>query len=173
VARSLLTVRVARRERVTWAIPARLSTFEPRWSEPVEGPVRRITLDFRRMQWLLAGRAFEMTAAAPDETVAAGSRQVWEIANIGGMMGSPMAHPIHVHGLQFRILSRTGGPPTATAAAIREGIIDAGWRDTVLVLPDETVRIQLQFTRHPGLYLYHCHILEHEDGGMMRNFRVS
>ena len=47
------------------------------------------------------------------------------------------------------------------------------WKDTVLVLPGETVRVQVTFTRHPGLYLYHCHILEHEDMGMMRNFRVT
>ena len=44
---------------------------------------------------------------------------------------------------------------------------------TRLVLPGETVRVQVTFTRHPGLYLYHCHILEHEDMGMMRNFRVT
>jgi FtsP/CotA-like multicopper oxidase with cupredoxin domain len=43
----------------------------------------------------------------------------------------------------------------------------------VLVLPGEAVRVQVTFTRHPGLYLYHCHILEHEDMGMMRNFRVT
>ena len=42
----------------------------------------------------------------------------------------------------------------------------------MLVLPGETVRIKISFTRHRGLYLYHCHILEHEDMGMMRNFRV-
>ena len=53
------------------------------------------------------------------------------------------------------------------------GIVDAGWRGTVLVLPGETVRVQVEFTKHPGLYLYHCHILEHEDMGMMRNFRVT
>ena len=44
--------------------------------------------------------------------------------------------------------------------------------DTVLVLPNETVRLHVHFTRDPGLYLYHCHLLEHEDLGMMRNFRV-
>ena len=57
--------------------------------------------------------------------------------------------------------------------ALREGIVDAGWTDTVLVLPRETVRIQTTFTEHSGLYLYHCHILEHEDMGMMRNFMVT
>ena len=49
---------------------------------------------------------------------------------------------------------------------------DKGWTDTVLVLPGETVRVQVTFSRFPGLYLYHCHILEHEDLGMMRNFRI-
>jgi FtsP/CotA-like multicopper oxidase with cupredoxin domain len=80
------------------------------------------------------------------------------------------AHPIHIHGRQFRVIDRTGGRPTNT---LRGGLVDAGWRDTVLVLPGETVRVQVTFTRHPGLYLYHCHILEHEDMGMMRNFRVT
>jgi FtsP/CotA-like multicopper oxidase with cupredoxin domain len=42
----------------------------------------------------------------------------------------------------------------------------------VVVLPGETVRTQVTFSSHPGLYLYHCHILEHEDMGMMRNFRI-
>jgi FtsP/CotA-like multicopper oxidase with cupredoxin domain len=56
--------------------------------------------------------------------------------------------------------------------ALRDGIVDAGWTDTVLVLPRETVRVQVTFSQHQGLYLYHCHILEHEDMGMMRNFRI-
>ena len=43
----------------------------------------------------------------------------------------------------------------------------------MLVLPGETVRVQVTFSKHPGLYLYHCHILEHEDMGMMRNFRIN
>jgi FtsP/CotA-like multicopper oxidase with cupredoxin domain len=55
---------------------------------------------------------------------------------------------------------------------VREGFVDAGWMDTVLVMPGETVRIKIPFPRHQGLYLYHCHILEHEDMGMMRNFRI-
>ena len=121
------------------------------------------------MQWLLGGRTFEMAGVAPEETVAAGSTGVWEFRNQANPMGMQAAHPIHVHGPQFRVLSRTGGAPNA----LREGIADAGWQDTVLVLPGETVRVQIPFTRHPGLYLYHCHILEHEDMGMMRNFRVT
>ena len=86
------------------------------------------------------------------------------------MMGMQMAHPIHLHGRQYRVVSRQGS--TTAGTAVSEGFVDAGWLDTVLVMPGETVRIKIPFTHHPGLYLYHCHILEHEDMGMMRNFRV-
>src|SRR4029079_6700708 len=106
---------------------------------------------------------------APEETVAAGSTHVWEVVNLENGMGMEAAHPIHMHGRQFRVVARTGGRPTNT---LREGIIDAGWRDTVLVLPGESVRVQVTFSQFPGLYLYHCHILEHEDMGRMRNFRI-
>jgi FtsP/CotA-like multicopper oxidase with cupredoxin domain len=75
-----------------------------------------------------------------------------------------------VHGPQFRVLERSGG---SRKNSLREGLVDDGWIDTVLVLPGEKVRTQIQFSRHPGLYLYHCHILEHEDMGMMRNFRIT
>lgn len=126
-------------------------------------------MTFRRMQWFLGGRSWDMHEAAPDETVAADSTQHWTFINAGGPMGMQMAHPIHLHGRQFRVLSRTGASATN---ALREGIVDDGWMDTVLVLPGESVRIQVRFTAYPGLYLYHCHILEHEDMGMMRNFRV-
>jgi FtsP/CotA-like multicopper oxidase with cupredoxin domain len=53
------------------------------------------------------------------------------------------------------------------------GYIDEGWRDTVLVMPGEQVKILLKFEDYTGLYLYHCHNLEHEDMGMMRNYRVE
>jgi FtsP/CotA-like multicopper oxidase with cupredoxin domain len=122
------------------------------------------------MEWSIGGRTFEMAGVAPDETVAGGSTHLWEFMNLANPMGMQAAHPIHMHGRQFRVVERTGGGGTN---ALRAGIVDAGWRDTVLVLPGETVRVQATFTSHPGLYLYHCHILEHEDMGMMRNFRVT
>ncbi|MFN7985183.1 MAG: multicopper oxidase domain-containing protein [Vicinamibacterales bacterium] len=80
------------------------------------------------------------------------------------MMGMGMAHPMHMHGRQFRVLSRSG----ADTNALRSGIHDQGWTDTVVVLPGETVRVQVTFSDYAGLFLYHCHILEHEDMGMMR-----
>lgn len=166
---SLATVTVARREQAPAALPTRLSGFDASWRPAPDAPVRRIPITFQMMEWFMAGRAFDMEAVAPDETVRAGSVHIWEFANQGGPMGMQMAHPIHVHGRQFRVLGRTGGAPGNT---LRDGLVDGGWTDTVLVLPNETVRIQVPFTTFPGLYLYHCHILEHEDMGMMRNFRV-
>lgn len=168
---SLTTVSVSRQESSSFKMPSSLSSYGPRWAAEPGAPVRRITLDFRAGQWLLGGRTFEMLEVAPEEIVAAGSAHIWEIVNAGGMMGRQMAHPFHVHGAQFRVLSRTG---TGAAApdSVRAGLIDTGWRDTVLVLPGDTVRLQMRFTKYPGLYLYHCHVLEHEDMGMMRNFRV-
>ena len=150
-------------------VPERLCAPPDAWRVQADAPVRRVPLTFMQMNWLLGGRTFEMETVAPDETVAPGSTQVWEIQNQPNPMGMSMAHPIHLHGPQFRVLSRTG----AEGNALLGGIADSAADDTVLVLPGETVRIQVTFSRFPGLYLYHCHILEHEDMGMMRNFRIT
>ena len=166
---SLLGIRLANRDSSRVRLPERLSSLMPTPESLADGPVRTVPLTFQRMQWSFGGRVFHMHEVADDETVVAGSAHRWDLTNIGGPMGMQMAHPIHLHGRQFRVLSRTGGSPANT---LREGLVDGGLLDTVLVLPDETVRIAVTFTTHPGLYLYHCHILEHEDAGMMRNFRV-
>jgi FtsP/CotA-like multicopper oxidase with cupredoxin domain len=166
---TLLRINVARRERGRATLPPRLARYDASWQPVPDAAHRDVPMTFRQMQWFLGGRTFDMHDAAADETVRAGSTHVWSFTNAGGPMGMQMAHPIHLHGRQFRVLSRTGASATN---ALREGIVDDGWMDTVLVLPNETVKVQVPFTTHPGLYLYHCHILEHEDMGMMRNFRV-
>lgn len=90
-----------------------------------------------------------------------------------GMMFS-MAHPIHLHGQQFQIISRTIGTEEAEDyATVKDGLIDAGWKDTVLVMPGERVRIIKPFQDFKGLFMFHCHNLEHEDMGMMRDFLVE
>jgi FtsP/CotA-like multicopper oxidase with cupredoxin domain len=84
-----------------------------------------------------------------------------------------LAHPLHLHGRQFRVLMRQVDPAFAEDwESLREGFTDEGWKDTVLVMPGERVQILVHFTRYSGLFLYHCHNLEHEDMGMMRNYRV-
>ena len=92
-----------------------------------------------------------------------------------GMMGMmSMAHPIHLHGQPFEIVGRTfeGGDDEAYAS-IRDGFIDSGLKDTVLVAPGERVRIVKPFNDFKGRFMYHCHNLEHEDAGMMREFSVE
>ncbi len=92
-----------------------------------------------------------------------------------GMMGMmDMAHPVHLHGQPFEVLSRTyTGEDEEAYATIREGLIDSGLKDTVLVAPGERVRIAKPFGDFKGRFMYHCHNLEHEDMGMMREFSVE
>ncbi|SFE37140.1 multicopper oxidase domain-containing protein [Nitrosomonas sp. Nm166] len=87
---------------------------------------------------------------------------------MGMMMSQP--HPIHLHGQQFQILSRTQNDRENGYDTVKDGFIDSGWKDTVLVMPGEEVEIIKPFENYTGLFLYHCHNLEHEDMGMMRNF---
>ncbi len=96
-----------------------------------------------------------------DETIRLGDTEIWELSN-----KAQMAHPFHIHDVQFQILDRNGQAPSAG---------EAGWKDTVLVLPNETVRVIAHFKDFADAnspYMYHCHILEHEDAGMMGQFVV-
>lgn len=95
---------------------------------------------------------------------------------MGGMGGHmQMAHPIHLHGQQFQVIARkTDGVVNAAAYdSVRHGFVESGWKDTVLVMPGEEVTIIKPFEDYKGLYLYHCHNLEHENAGMMRQFLVA
>ncbi len=143
-------------------------------------PDRSFDLSMQFGRWLIDGRSFEMEAVAEDEIVELGAEEVWEWFNAGGGMGMGMGgmmrmpHAMHLHLVQFRVVGRDPDPAFAAAyETVRDGFVDEGWRDTVLVMPGERVRIRARFAPFPGLYLHHCHLLEHEDGGMMRNFRVS
>ncbi len=133
---------------------------------------RSIQLSMMHMQWLLNGRSFGMTEVAADERVKIDTTEDWEFHNLGGMMALP--HPMHLHGGQFQVVARSSTQGfKAHADSVREGLLDEGLRDTVLVMPGESVRIRMRFDRHPGLFLYHCHTLEHQDMGMMRNYLVE
>lgn len=89
-----------------------------------------------------------------------------------------MPHPMHLHGFLFRVLSRTGTPAAVAAQAVDASgrmITDLGFKDTVLVWPGETVRIAIDFHHCFGAeenYMVHCHVLEHEDMGLMTNVKV-
>ncbi|MGH8696693.1 MAG: multicopper oxidase family protein [Burkholderiales bacterium] len=143
--------------------------LRPEPSPPTAGAVaRRTQLAMQQMRGLLNGRSFEMRAVAPDERLPLGKPAVWTFTNATGMMAMP--HPMHLHMVRFRVLER--GPRSSLPASVAEGIVDDGYRDMVLVFPGETVRLAVVPTE-PGLSMVHCHNLEHEDAGMMRNFLVA
>jgi FtsP/CotA-like multicopper oxidase with cupredoxin domain len=136
------------------------------------GDPRLVRISMSHMQWLLNDRPFGMLDVAKNERVRLNTSEDWLLENTGFRMSMP--HPIHLHGGQFEVVARSVLPTwNAEAESVREGLIDEGWRDTVLVMPGERVKLRMRFDRHAGLFLYHCHNLEHEDMGMMRNFRVE
>ncbi|EMH4163068.1 multicopper oxidase CueO [Pluralibacter gergoviae] len=105
------------------------------------------------------GKAFNMDT--PMFAAVRGQHERWLISGEGDMM----LHPFHIHGTQFRILSENGTPPAAHRA---------GWKDTVRV--EGGVSEVLVKFEHPAakeqMYMAHCHLLEHEDTGMMLGFTV-
>ncbi|UJF16737.1 multicopper oxidase domain-containing protein (plasmid) [Jeotgalibaca sp. MA1X17-3] len=99
-----------------------------------------------------------------DEEVKVNELEEWVVSNqsSGGMMSSS-PHPFHVHGVQFQIVERNGEVPPLN---------EQGWKDTVMVKNNEEVKLLVIF-KEKGLFMYHCHILEHEDSGMMGQFIVD
>ena len=105
-----------------------------------------------KMDFLINGVAFDMNRV--DVVAKAGEVELWEIVN-----QSDMDHPFHVHGTQFQVVGYERDGKAARPAYL-------SWKDTVNVAQGETVRLLLRQDR-PGPRMYHCHILEHEDLGMM------
>ena len=176
----VLKVRVEREATDKASLPAQLSTLaQYRREDAANGSVpRSFQLSFRQMQWQINGRAFQMDAVADDEVVRQNALEAWEfiaMLNPGEKMDTlGMIHPIHIHGTQFQVIERQGLPELAAGwNTVRDGYVDEGWKDTVLVMPGERVKLLLKFEDYPGMYLYHCHNLEHEDQGMMRNLLVQ
>lgn len=87
--------------------------------------------------------------------------EIWTLKN-----KTMIAHPFHIHDIQFNIIEKNGLPPIPA---------ESGWKDVVLVMPGDSVKFITQFTTFSDSmtpYMYHCHILHHEDDGMMGSFLV-
>ena len=97
-----------------------------------------------------------------DETIAANTTEIWVFDNSKG----DEAHPMHLHGVHFQVIERGGGRAQLFAS-------ESGWKDTVLVMPGETVKIIIPFASLTGLFVFHCHNLEHEDDGMMLQYKLA
>jgi FtsP/CotA-like multicopper oxidase with cupredoxin domain len=154
--------------------PSRLSALA---GAGPQAATRQMRLDFDER----TGFLIDQTPYRVDEiafSVGRGTREVWEIKN------SPisMPHPMHLHGFGFRVLRRQGTYGDARRLATEPDgrfATDLGVKDTVVLWPNETVWLEVDFTlpqeaafRGAQRFMFHCHNLEHEDGMMMRNFRV-
>jgi blue copper oxidase len=133
-------------------IPGTLSTITA-----LTNPVRTRTFSFDGMSKI---NGLEYGMSRVDFQVPFGDVERWRFTTSGNA-----PHPVHVHGASFQVVSRSGG---------RNRLFpwEDGWKDTVLLEDRETVDILVRFDAYRGVYLMHCHKLEHEDMGMMTNFEV-
>lgn len=148
------TLRVGLRAPSRASIPAELATIQPLVSGPV-APNRIIRLGarmtFHGHDWLINDETHHH-----DGPVKVGELQVWEIVN-----ETAMDHPFHLHGFFFQVVALDGKWSTPTS-----------WEDTVNVAGKQTVTIAFRPDDRPGMWMYHCHILEHHAAGMMGHFEV-
>ncbi len=105
-----------------------------------------------------------------------GSTEIWEFLNL-----TDDAHPIHLHLVRFQVLDRRAIDLSAyiydkklryTTSPVPPDPNESGWKDTVRVTPGSSTRIIVKFEGYAGRYVWHCHILEHEDNEMMRPYEV-
>ena len=120
-------------------------------------------------RWLIDGKGWQEVTEMPR----LGTVEIWRFINRSGFN-----HPMHMHLVSFRVLDRQQfavldgniepvGDPVPPAAE------EDGWKDTVEVAPDEMVRVIARFEDFAGRFPYHCHMLEHEDHAMMRQFETT
>jgi spore coat protein A len=119
-------------------------------------------------EWLINGLHWDDITEYP----VLGTTEVWNFVNRSGI-----SHPMHMHMVFFQVLERQDftivdgnvvpvGPPIPPTAS------EAGWKDTAMVHPNQITRVIARFEDYQGKYAYHCHILEHEDHEMMRQFQT-
>jgi hypothetical protein len=99
--------------------------------------------------------------------------EIWRFINDSGV-----SHPMHLHLVHFQVLDRDGFTKGPGGEIIPNGnpqpppAEEAGWRDTAMVGPNEILRVIARFEKYKGRFAYHCHILDHEDHEMMRQFQT-
>ena len=148
-------------------------------NKDIDIPKKLVEIDDYNKDEIVRSREFVMSGMGPmvtingkqmnmdriDEKLNLNELEEWVIRNESSGMGMMHStpHPFHVHGAQFQVIERDGGAPPLN---------ERGWKDTVMVDNGEEVKILAKF-RKKGLFMYHCHILEHEDSGMMGQFLVE
>lgn len=129
-------------------------------------PITRLTPDHATVQRRFDLHGYRINDAKMnmnriDETVTVGTTELWKVTNSSGE-----PHSFHVHDVQFQVLSVGGAPPAVELS---------GWKDTIYLTPKTEFQIIMRFTDYTDRnlpYMYHCHMLLHEDHGMMGQFVV-
>lgn len=150
----VLQLRASKTLKAVGRLPAALVPLE-RLTPATTAPVQRFTLDGHQIN----GKRMDMNRI--DTTVLVGETSVWEVSN-----EMDMPHNFHIHDVQFQVSSIDGRDPPAELA---------GWKDTVYLAPHAHYRLVMTFKDYtdPRIpYMYHCHLLAHEDAGMMGQFLV-
>jgi FtsP/CotA-like multicopper oxidase with cupredoxin domain len=143
--RDLLTLRYAEDPPVApVALPRLLRTVPA--IDPAGATATRLMV---LTQGMINGRAMDMERV--DVAARLGATEIWQIENLVGM-----DHPFHLHGFQFQVIDRDGVPEPFPC-----------WKDTVNVPRHTTARFVVRYDDYPGKWMFHCHILDHEDMGMM------
>ena len=147
-------------------VPAVLSTSDPLMGISPAQAKRTRHLRFERQHghWVINGQTWADVQASGFRDVLAnpalGDVEIWEVENKSG----GWFHPVHIHLVDFRILSRNGGPPRPH---------ELGVKDTADLGENETLRLLVRFGPHEGKYMLHCHNSVHEDHDMMHQFQVG
>jgi spore coat protein A len=160
------------------ALPATLRPV-PRTRESEAVTTRALTLaDYqnrlgRSSVMLLNGAHWDMPVT---ETPRLNTTEIWSFINL-----TDDSHPIHLHMVRFQVLDRTPfdlpvynltGKIVSTGASVPLAANELGWKDTVRVDPMTVTRIIVRFEGFAGRYVWHCHMLEHEDNEMMRPYLI-
>jgi len=149
------TVQVGAQMRSVANIPAKLRTINTIASREAT-VTRRVKLSVAPSLKNIIDFKVNDAMHETDKPVYVGELQVWEVSNT-----SLMDHPFHLHGFFFQVLEINGKVPAYRA-----------WKDTINVPPRSTAKIAWMPDNRPGMWMYHCHILEHHAAGMMANFEV-
>lgn len=163
----IMKFKVIQTENDGFAVPATLSLFNP---VPASAASRTRNFVLSAMQMSsgmnmtgmhqINGKTYDKSRI--DENIAANATEIWVFDNSEG----DEPHPIHLHGVHFQVLERTGGRGQLIAS-------ESGWKDTILLMPREKVKLIIPFAALSGVFVFHCHNLEHEDDGMMLQYQLS
>lgn len=164
---NFLEIRPSQNLKASPAIPQKLVDID--WLNPSDAvKTRQFMLEMKMgplvmlgltNSHIINGKAMKMNRI--DEIIQMGDTEIWQLGNT-----SPIPHPFHIHDIQFQILDRNG---------VRPHPGERGLKDTVLINPGDRLRVIAKFQDYAdpdSPYMYHCHILEHEDAGMMGQFVV-